>query len=287
MPARDATAVPGFVGDAIELLVEINEPQAADVLVEILGGFDGKASASHRDAALDGLEKLTHCSFRKVRPLKANYGEAVEHEDAQEDGEEFRAAAARMYRDWLEAEGKDATNWLALARSRARTLLAADDPGEIFCAATFLRPRAETENRASYDDRPSATMDRLAEVMSQFEKTDDPHYYSWNGQTSTAPIGNWMLLLGRHGAAAQRHARVLVRFQADLGLNNWGGFAVLGEVGGPEITRYLFECLPNVGDDSLSTCRIAIDRCTGRRFQRDEERLAWWRANKSRFENER
>jgi hypothetical protein len=286
MPAPDAIAVPGFVGDAIALLVEINDPRAADALVEILAGFDGKASTSHRAAALDALEKLTHCSFRKVRPLKVNYGEAVEHQDAREEDDQFQSSAAKLYRAWLDGEGKDPTGWLSLARVRARAWLASDDPDKVYCAAAFLRQRTEAENKASYDDKPAETMDRLAEVMSQLKPTDDPYYYSWNGQTARAPIGNWMLLLGRYGTDARRHASVLIRLQTELGLENWGGFALLGEVGGPEITHYLFACLPNAQDDSLSTCRMAIDRCAGRSFQSDEQRLAWWKANQSRFEEE-
>ena len=89
-------------------------------------------------------------------------------------------------------------------------------------------------------------------------------------------------------------------------VNHWNGYAALRKVGGKRFSQYLIGVLPEVsaeadriksetppgtgfrGDDprhawlsSQREVRIGIDRWAGRLFDTDEERLAWWDANRS------
>jgi len=286
-PRFDAAV--SFVSDTLKLLVQINDPRAAPIALRILEGWDGKANEHKQRAALNALERLTYCTFYKVRPHANNYRDSLQHPQAV-DKEWFSEyiTLAKLYREWMQGEGKDPSQWIELARKRARQLLAGEDFDQVYCAATFLRPSA------GRDDNPDATLARLAELAGKMKKGDEPHTY-------------WTAMITDYGPRARPYAAILLRIQKEQGMmNNWGGYAQLRKIGGLEILSYLFEVLPKISaeadairkkdgeragytsDDprlawlsSQREVRFGIDRWAGRLFDSDAEREAWWKENKT------
>jgi hypothetical protein len=290
-----------MTGDVLEMLRKIGDVRAVPVAMEIMEGMNGRIGRDARRIALDAVEHLTYCAMRRIVPHHGNYADAVQHPNAI--AEEFfkdPGVAARMYRDWLAGEGKDPAQWLPLARSRARRLLAGDNPDAIYCAAVFL-------GQGKRDDDPAATLKRLAEVIDAMKPDARKYSLTYHGKPVSMPTGNWALLLSRHGPAARPYAKTLIRMQQANGDNAWGSYANLREVGGPEILAHLFEMLPRISAevakmradpntpkgftsddprgwwfDSEREVQLGIDRWAGRIFASDAERVEWWKKNKDR-----
>ena len=292
-----------FVSDVLQLLETINDPRAAPIALRILEGWDGKANEQRQYAALDALEKLTYCCFHKVKPHHGSERDSLEHPQAMnvESFVDEYTTPAKLYREWMQGEGKDPSQWLAIARKRARQLLAGEDFDQVYCAATFLRPDC-----AGRDDNPDATLARLAEIVAKMKKGDEPDAYTLDGKPVPVSYANWTAMITDYGPRARPYAAVLLRIQKEQGMNDWGGYAQLGEIGGPEILSYFFEVLPKIsaeadkiakedgeraayrgGDprlawlDSQREVRFGIDRWAGRLFDSDAEREAWWKENKT------
>ena len=300
-PADKNGIIPSFTGDVLGMLVKIGDPRAVPVVLRILEGLNGQAGAWGRRAALCAIEELTYCAMRKVAPFHSRHSGVVEHPNAIAD-ESFENpdAAARMYREWLAGEGKDPSEWLSLARKRARRLLNDDDPDAAYCAAVFLW-------NPVHDDDPQATIKRVAEIVDELRPGATPDTTSYRGRRSAVHIRNWTHLLASFGPRAEPYARTLIRIKKERSLNEWGGYEELGKVGGVEIMDYLIEVLPRIGaavaelrvhpttsigrgsDDphlwwreSLRCVQGAIDRWAGRTFADDGERITWWKANRDR-----
>jgi hypothetical protein len=298
--------VPSFASDTMNLLAKLGDPRAADVLIDIVDGFKGRANSYQRRAALDALERLTYCSFRPVQPHQGNYASTIQHPDAvrnRNDLDNDYPRAAKMYRDWLKDEGRNRGQWLAVARQHARKMLASDDLPAVYCAATFLGYRLQGGVPVTRDDEPRRTLARLADIAGQAKR--EGREYIYKGQTIPVTIYNWVELIAAYGPLARPHAKTLIRLQEDFGLENSSGFYFLGQVGGEEIMAYLVQCLPKIdakltelavkrdtkqafrSDDprlnylsSDRDCGRAIDRWAGQVFADHAMRLKWWQANK-------
>jgi hypothetical protein len=290
-----------FTGDVLRMLWRIGDARAVPLAIEILDGMNGQVGPHTRRIALDAVERLTYCAMHRVVPHHSNYADAVEHADAvREETFQDLGVAARMYRDWLTGEGKDPGQWFSLARSRARRLIAGDDPDAIYCAAVFL-------GQGKRDDDSAATLKRLADVIDAMKPGAEKYSFTYLGKSVSAPAGNWALLLSRYGPAARPYAKTLIRLQQANGDNSWSDYANLRKVGGLEILAHLFEMLPRINEEvakiqadpktpkgfsssdprlgwisSQREVQLAIDRWAGRLFKSDVERIAWWQKNKDR-----
>ncbi|MCL1920879.1 MAG: hypothetical protein FWG50_07345 [Kiritimatiellaeota bacterium] len=293
-----------FVSDVLQLLTQIGDPRAAPIALRILEGWDGKANEHKQRAALGALQRLTYFSFRKIKPHVVPYQDSLEHPEVVDVGHSsYYEAMAKRYREWMEGEGKEPSQWIELARKRARQLLASEDFEQVYCAATFLRPSA------GRDDNPDATLARLAEIVGQMKKGNKPHRYELAGKPVPVSYANWTGMIAEYGPRARPYAATLLRIQKEQGMNNWSGYAQLRKIGGLEILTFLFEVLPKVTAevsileakglrsftsddprgwwfDSQREVRFGIDRWAGRMFDSDAEREAWWKENKTKSPEE-
>ncbi len=291
-----------FTGDVLGILARIGDARSAQITLKILSGWEGQVDRSERYAASRALMRLTYVSFYKVRPLEFDYGEYVEHKDAQAwNSDSTLDKTALTYKNWLEGEGKDPAQWLPMAVARAQELLSADNLDKIYCAASFLRPEMARDNQ------PDATMARLAEVIGKMELQRDGISYFINSKEVPAAGGNWVKFLTNYGPRARKFSKLLIEVQRKQAVNQWGLYAILRDVGGSEIMAFFFERLPAVsaevekitkdpatskwfnGDDPRGwwfDCQweihYGIHRWAGRLFATDAERLAWWKANQGR-----
>jgi hypothetical protein len=289
-----------FTRDVLRLLAQIGDARAAPITLRILEGWDGKANSAKQAAALSALENITHFCFHKVRPLCGNFNNSLEHPDALdiEDFTEY-ATPVRLYREWMQGEGKEPSQWGTIARKRARQLLASEDLDQVYCAATFLRPSA------GRDDNPDATLARVAEIA--WNMNIGIKYYEVSGK----PTFGWTKMVAAYGPRARPYATKMLRIQKEAGMNNCSGYAELRKIGGREILTFLFEALPKVSAeansalegsdahkgftssdprgwwiDSQREVRFGIDRWAGRLFDSDADREAWWNANKTKSPQE-
>jgi hypothetical protein len=298
--------VPSFTEIELDMLSQIGDPRAVPVALKLLAGMDGggdRIDDRTRRPALEAVENLTFCSMHKMRPVRSNY--PVQHPNAiAETSFKDLDTAAAMYREWLNGEGKDASQWLQIARQRAISQLDSDDPDLVFCAAAFLAAH----------DKTAATANRVGELIDKLVWTHnargaggrDQTIVLHRGKRSDLPIDNWIELLAAFGPLAQPHSRTLISIQKELGENNWDGYRVLGAVGGPEIMDYLIDVLPRIGArvaeikadpnapkgfssknprgwwlDSQVMIRDAIDRAAGQKFPDDAARITWWKHNRT------
>jgi hypothetical protein len=288
-----------FTGNALDFLARIGDTRGASITLRILEGWEGKATRWEQGAALDALERLTHVCFRS---LNGNCANSVEHPTA------IRAASfpdyatpARLYKQWMEGEGRDPTNWVGIATQRAREMLTSEDLEQVYGAAAFL------QSAADHDTTPDATLARLADIVGKMKRGGKKGRYEFAGKPVPESIHNWLAMISNYGPRARPYAATLLRIQKEQGWNNWAGYAPLRKVGGPEVVSYLFAVLPEISakadkisggaearagfrnDDpqgwwlsSQREVRFGIDRWAGRVFDSDVDRLAWWEANKSR-----
>jgi hypothetical protein len=264
-----------FTGNALDLLARIGDTRGASITLSILEGWEGKATRWEQGAALDALERLTHVCFRS---LNGNCANSVEHPTA------IRAASfpdyatpARLYKQWMEGEGRDPTNWVGIATQRAREMLTSEDLEQVYGAAAFL------QSAADHDTTPDATLARLADIVGKMKQGWKKGRYEFAGKPVPVLFGNWVAMISNYGPRARPYAATLLRIQKEQGRNNWSGYASLRKVGGPEVMTFLFEVLPGLrSGDAQREVRLGIDRWAGRVFDSDADRLAWWKANKSR-----
>ncbi len=161
-----------YDSETIRLLAQIRDPRAAQELVHLLAD-DGEIKRGWQSEALSALESLTYCCFYKgdfhSNALKEGLTVprlyADDFPDDSKDSD-FLVVAA-YYRSWLAGEGKDPAQWLPLARYRARTMLATDDPVLINDAAWFLTYSDYAHKNAPHDEAPDETLKRLAEIAAQ------------------------------------------------------------------------------------------------------------------------
>ncbi|NOT28848.1 MAG: hypothetical protein HOP15_00195 [Planctomycetes bacterium] len=293
-----------FTSDVLHLLVKIGDERAAPVIMRILSGFDGQADLDERRAALDAIRQLTHVCFSTIDPSNGYCGDAVQHADARpvEHWPESMEEPAELYRRWLEGEGLDPSQWLAIARRQARSELATEHIDRIYCAATFLRAAPER------DDDPDATLARLMHVIERMKRAPQggPYDYQYEGVLASLPIGNYFHLAAGFGPRARPYSGTLIRLQREMGETAWGAYEQLRRMGGNEILAHFIERLPRVdaevakidadparpeafkSDDPrlawLQTqwqIRCGIDRWAGRLFDGDADRIAWWESNKT------
>ncbi len=291
-----------FTGDVLGILARIGDDRSARIALKVLSGWEGRVDPSERYAASRALERLTYVSFYKVRPLEFDYGEYVEHKDAQDwNSDSTLDKTALTYKNWLEGEGKDPAQWLPMAVRRAHELLTSENLEQVYCAASFLRPEK------ALDDLPEVTMSRLAEVVGKMELQADGISYFINGKGVPVGGGNWIKLLTDYGPRARKFSKLLTQLQRQQAVNQWGFYAFLRDVGGPDIMAFFFERLPVVSAevakitqdpgtpkgfgsddtrgwwfDSQREIQYGIHRWAGRLFATDAERLAWWKANQGR-----
>ena len=277
---------PSFVSDLIALMAAIGDPKPAPLLLRIAEGYDGQARPSHRRAAMAGLQRLTYMSLRPMGAYDGGLRKMIEHPLAAElryakDAFERQLA---FFQQWLAGEGKEPDDWLPMARRRARVLLESDEPADVYRAAQFLCPLDHDPLRGGlyltgHDDQPERTMDRIAEVMSVFGMRDVNFVRRRNpGEVVPGDRGHWVQLLTSYGTRARRHARLII----DCRLHNQQFL----DVGGDEILDYLFEHLEHA-TRTEQWPRTIIDRWAGRTFASDDERRAWWQANRGRTDEQR
>jgi hypothetical protein len=292
-----------FTSDTLSMLVRIGDERAAPVMLRILSGFDGKVDLDERHAALDALRSLTHASFTIIVPSTGYCRDAVEAPEAlRSDGWSDLDQQAGLYRQWFEGEGRDAAQWLAIARSRARAQLAGKDIRQIYCAAAFLC------TSPANDDDPGATLAVLMPVIDKLKRAPngEPYEYDYEGVRAPMPIGNFVQLAANSGPRARPYSSTFIRYQREVGDLEWEGYVPLRAVGGTEILAHLFALLPSIGAEAEKleadpqrptrfdpgdprmkplmarrAIQDAIDRWAGRLFESDAERVAWWEANKT------
>ncbi len=280
---EDAQGIsPSFTRDVIDLLVRIGDPRPTQLLVEIVEGDNGTATKAERRVALDGLEKLTFCSFRKLKPHF--YDHAVEHSEALDYASFSYEKAAKLYRKWLAGEGKTPRQWYTFAKKRAREILESDDIEGIYCAASFLAGYFSVypDAHVRRDDQSAKTLKRLAKVIGAFENVSG--VYNWKSKEIQMPMGNWIEVFTRYGHSAQPYAKMLLLLQKENPQRAWHRY--LGRVGGREIMEFLFDSLRKLKGQELSDCRNAIDRHIGRQVKSDELRRKWWKANKHKYDKD-
>jgi len=264
-----------FVDDVLKMLVQINDPRAAPVALRILEGWDGKANERKQSAALGALQRLTYFSFHKIKPHRVPYQDSLEHSKAIniEYSSEY-ATSARLYREWLEGEGKDPSQWLELARKQARQMLASEDLDLVYHAATFLRPET------GRDDDPDATLARLVEIVGKMKKGKNG--YEFAGKPVPNPDANWTGMIdklqkkdGLKILTSLFEALPKVSAQADRIRKTDG-----------ENARYTSDDPRLAALGSQREVRLGIDRWAGRVFDSDAEREAWWKENKTKSPEE-
>jgi hypothetical protein len=314
---------PEFTRDCINIIGEIGDPRPAPLLLEILDGYDGKATMAQREAANAGLETLTHTTFLTQAFNDANGRDMIPHTatiHVDLDGtDKHLPKMAAVWKEWLAGEGKDPKQWLPLACARARKMIESDDPSAIECAVRFLvRPSKDAEagipNRIR-DDRPQATLDRMVEVMNASVETVNG--YEWKGKHAVHP-GTWVTLIGLYGPIARPYAKVILHYQDEVdheeakkleiratmgaippkdravgGLWYVPAFQALDHIGGKELMAYAVGRLPEMAkmpNEEVAggqfQARLAITRWAGRTFATDEEIAKWWEANKDKTQEE-
>jgi hypothetical protein len=303
-----------FTGNVLGMLATIGDARAAPLMQRILEGLDGRVDVEERRTALGAIEQLTYVCSHDVTPFRGNYASALPHRDALHvDHVSDLDVPAKLHRHWLENEGKDPSQWLAIARKRARELLATDDAAKIFCAASFLRSSpwpdefSLVRNRfaAERDDDPDATLASLARVLRTVKVVGDKPVYEHDSAREPVPISNFIVLVARFGPRARPYARELIRSHELLwiGVSDWPWLRV---VGGTELMQYFFDELPRIEAESKKLAadsneenayvngnriswmytaeihiRAGIDRWAGRAFDSDADRIAWWQENKA------
>ena len=283
--------------DITEALAAIGDPRAVPDLMEYLDGKERHVNSLFRRNALRCIEQITFCAMRHIDPEENTVRLAVSHPTAIQDSRfNDLGLAARLYRTWLAAEGKDPAQWLPLARQRALKLLDGDDPDAIYSSAEFL---------FSHGGDRRQLIGPLAKVTGELKPGSKPNSWTYRGQPSTMWIASWVRQMTRLGPLARPHAALLIRIQKEHGENAWGYYMFLREVSGDEIIDHFVEVLPRISaevakleadpktpkyfpsDDprlawfsSRREVRHAIDRWAGRQFPTDAERVAWWKANR-------
>ena len=295
----------GFTRDILELMACIDDPRPAGLVCQILEGFDRRATTIQRKLALETLESLTKCSFRKVRPQSPAALIAVQHPAAiDQDYFADLDQAAQLYRSWFNGDGDDSSQWTVLAQKRAHTYVASDDLEQVYCAAIFLQYHADPDR--------AATVKRLGELISGMTRGAEDYLYVYNGKEIPVSIGNWERLLTFYGPRARAFAPTLIRLHREGGLNDFAGYGSLAAVGGPEILSFLFESLPQISKQADAVrgsirpgqrpdpnnrrhawllaeheCRAAIDRWIGQNFATDAQRQTAWQASKDQSDEQR
>ncbi|GEM_PF-2823620 len=291
-------------GNTMDLMVQLDDPRPVPTLVEILDGFDGKASRAEQKLAQGALAQLTRCSFVRLTPRSSDYDRAVQSTKAVEgelspDPHDI----ARRYREWLAGEGKDPAQWMAISRRRAHELLGSANLDDVYCAAAFLN--------ANGDNQTEITVTRLTELIGGMKPGKKRDQWLYGGQPIPGHITQWVSFLADHGPLARPGAQVIIRVHRFYGPSTM--YRDLEHVGGMQILAYLCEeCLPRIdpqvtrirsdpatpkgfaSDDPRSEwlqcdfyCSLAIDRWAGRRFASNTERRAWWQANMDKSDEQR
>lgn len=269
---------PSFAVDLMHLLATIGDRRPAKFFLQIAEGLDGKSTPSQQRAAMRGLERLTYVSLRTLGPYEGIAGLLIEHpvvSQLDQNDKDVFDWQVEFFREWLAGEGKNAAEWLPLARRRARLLLDSDEPAHVYRGAQFLRPVDHDPLRGGlyetgHDDDPDRTLDRIAEKMATFQ-THGVNFYWKNNYLVPGDRGAWVQLLTNHGTRARKHASLVIGSR----LHDHQ----LSPVGGDEILQYVFERLDAVPDSKVSLRQI-IDRWAGRHFDSDDDRKAWWRDNR-------
>lgn len=318
-PPEAGGLVPGFTDDMIELLFAMSDPQAthdlgarelptapatmddpsramtARTLLEISEGLGGKADEWKRKIAQGGLERLTHCAFLKPDISGPETNHVVVHPRAIDcRGKSVETRAAALFRDWLDNEGRDPATWVPLARQRAHALLDGDDICGIYFAAEFLRaPVYKLDFRLQqpfYDDQPDKTVARLASVIGEFQRREFQRRrgtYYWRGQEVPKGLGNWTQYITSYGPRARPYVEMTLKIPECRADENWGYVQQLMEVGGDRAMQHFIQCITtSKNGETLRCARLGIDRFAGRCFADDSQRLAWWRSNERRNEEQ-
>jgi hypothetical protein len=310
---RDAGTRFGFARPLMEALTRIRDPRCVPLLVDILDGYGGKANRPLRGAALTALRELTYTALDD--PHQGYYPDAVEHPSAAPrkqglSGALYYADQAARYREWLAGEGREPSQWLPLARQRARKLLDGDDLEAAYYAASFLL--AEWGSRGfPRDDDSSRTLARLGDIIENTRAVRVAETgkvrYEYRGKPLSL-IGNWTLFLTRFGPRARPYVKTLLQlYPRDP---EWWDEA-LGQIGGEEAMAYLVPLLgrfdrrlaaagidrradwDDVKDEKLrhlliahNTCRWAVHRWAGRTFPHTPDVLKWWDTNASKTQEQ-
>lgn len=323
-PATDSGGiVPGFTRDCIGILGEIGDPRPVGLLLEILDGYDGKATQAKREAANAGLETLTHCTFLTERFNNINGRDLVPHTETIKIDlaapDKYLPQISATWKKWLAGEGKDPQQWLPLACARARKMIESEDSEAIETAIRFLAPYTrETQARlksSGRDDQPQATLARMAEIMKDSRKAVNG--YEWKGKSVRHPA-TWLRLMGAYGPVAQSQSKTIIAYleqsfaeaekkaelaaRAGIAMNQppqeydpalANAFNIIENIGGEELVAYMVRCLPRLAaiPDGFSpqghaACQRAISRWAGRMFATDDEIAKWWETSKDKTQQQ-
>ena len=321
-----------YDSETINLLAQIRDPRAAEELLHLLAD-DGKTKRGWQYEAEGALESLTYCCFYQsgLRLNILHEGLTVPRLEASRVCPDFMQEGdyqteAAFYRNWLAGKGKDPARWLPLARYRARTMLATDDPVLINDAALFLTYSDHAPKNMPHDDAPDETLKRLAEVAAQVRQDGKEIIYAdvtrpkylYQGQTVSSDVGDLSRFLFGYGRRAQPYAATLIRLQRQSDAGPIYAYGALGGIGGKEVMTFLAECLPKL-DTALQkagldqnpylrlplelekmprepkaqllilayrACHFGFDREAGRTFVDTPARRKWWGENKDKTEEQ-
>ncbi|HEX8523813.1 MAG TPA: hypothetical protein VF669_16270 [Tepidisphaeraceae bacterium] len=302
----------GFARVLMDLLVRINDPRPALLLVDLVDGLEGKATVPVRACALDALEKLTMVTFRRHNLNDGRTRWAVEDPratpaDARDPifGARGANGQAPAFRAWLSREGRTTAQWLAQARARAREALAGRDLRAIYGAVDFLQHEAPQSMR---DDQPLATMRVVGGLLDQARQVGfraGNYDYQVEGRLLPLTIDDWFAKLAYYGPRARPWAAAMIRIDGEITVPSGKRAANLARIGGEETVAYFVGQLPDLerrltdANLDLSTnadliaeerqkqlllatqeTRRGIARWTGQHLENPQQLAAWWEKNR-------
>jgi hypothetical protein len=301
----------GFGRSIMEMLVKIGDPRPASLLVDVVDGLDGKATAPVRKSALDAVERLTMITFRRQTLTDERTRWAVEDPQATPADARDPVFGARgpnghatAFRAWIGREGRNPKQWLSLACKRAREAIGGRDLRAIYAAVDFLQNEDAAKSR---DDNPAATMRAVGELLAQAKQIGfraGNYDYQIEGRLLPLTVADWSDKLAYYGTRARPWAGTLIRFDREIALPSGKRIAEMTRVGGEEVVAYL---VPRVAEleqrladanldvranaDNLSeerqrqtvlatqAARWALARWTGRVFDDPQQVAKWWDEN--------
>lgn len=279
----------GLSHDIMGMMRQLPYPRPVPLLVDILEGMSGKTNIAVRLEALTTVEAMTYVSFGH-HWYGAPDSSAVRHAGAvsfqnlrkSEDYDARLKEVAALFRQWLAGEGKDPSQWLSIARKRARELMESGDEELILNGIAFLQGAF---NDHKHDDDPERTMDRIAVHV----RNGGGHDWYW---------------LPKYGPRAQRHIDLLLA-KSGPASEKWSQLQALADVGGEKAMARLLDEIKETNREirrrgagpaedwfhvsdreernaalAYEICRWGVARWAGRVFANDDAIQQWWSESK-------